>query len=415
MLILYQFLSFILIPFIKINILIRILKGKEDKLRYRERYGITSIKRPKGQIIWIHTASVGEFKSATILINNFYNQFNILLTTTTVSAANYAIKYYGNKIIHQYAPLDIKRWVNIFLKKWKPQMSIWIESDLWPTTLDLIKKQSIKSIILNLRVSPKSYKKWLYFDNFYKNMINTFDEIFAQSPLDKKRIEKLIHRKINYIGNLKLSLLEQNKQEVLLNDINRYLNKYKIIMLASTHTNEEKLFLSLIKRILKKTENLKIIIAPRHPERAKLILNILKNDNIDSNIINQSSTLNESVLIVDTLGQMPFYFSISDIVFLGGSLVEMGGHNPVEPAHNNCVIITGPHIYNWEDVFNEMKNLGACFIYNNIDEIEKFIENTINDKTKLDLIKNNAKKFSEKDFFQTESLFKIINNIIRNP
>ena len=415
MLILYQFLSFILIPFIKINLLIRILKGKEDKLRYRERYGITSIKRPKGQIIWIHTASVGEFKSATILINNFYNQFNILLTTTTVSAANYAIKYYGNKIIHQYAPLDIKRWVNIFLKKWKPQMSIWIESDLWPTTLDLIKKQSIKSIVLNLRVSPKSYKKWLYFDNFYKNMINTFDEIFAQSPLDKKRIEKLIQRKINYIGNLKLSLLEQNKQEVLLNDINRYLNKYKIIMLASTHANEEKLFLSLIKKMLKKTENLKIIIAPRHPERAKLILNILKNDNIDSNIINQSSTLNESVLIVDTLGQMPFYFSISDIVFLGGSLVEMGGLNPVEPAHNNCVIITGPHIYNWEDVFNEMKNLGACFIYNNIDEIEKFIENTINDKTKLDLIKNNAKKFSEKDFFQTESLFKIINNIIRNP
>ena len=415
MLILYQFLSFILIPFIKINLLIRILKGKEDKLRYRERYGITSIKRPKGQIIWIHTASVGEFKSATILINNFYNQFNILLTTTTVSAANYAIKYYGNKIIHQYAPLDITRWVNIFLKKWKPQMSIWIESDLWPTTLDLIKKQSIKSIVLNLRVSPKSYKKWLYFDNFYKNMINTFDEIFAQSPLDKNRSEKLIQRKLNYIGNLKLSLLEQNKQEVSLNNINKYLNKYKIIMLASTHHNEEKLFLSLIKRMLKKTENLKIIIAPRHPERAQLILNILKNDNIDSNIINQSSTLNESVLIVDTLGQMPFYFSISDIVFLGGSLVEMGGHNPVEPAHNNCVIITGPHIYNWEDVFNEMKNLDACVIYNNIDEIEKFIENTINDKTKLDLIKNNAKKFSEKDFFQTELLFKIINNIVRNP
>ena len=112
---------------------------------------------------------------------------------------------------------------------------------------------------------------------------------------------------------------------------------------------------------------------------------------------------------------MPLYFSLSDIVFLGGSLVKMGGHNPVEPANNNCAIITGPHIYNWEDVFNEMKNLGACVIYNNIDEIEKFIENTINDKTKLDLIKNNAKKFSEKDFFQTASLFKIINNIIRNP
>ena len=185
----YQLLGLILIPIIKINLHLRILKGKEDKIRYLERFGVSSIKRPLGKIIWIHAASIGEFKSSSILINKLHSNFNILVTTTTLSAANYAIENYGNKIIHQYAPLDITKWVNRFLETWKPQLTIWIESDLWPITLHLLKKKSIKSILINSRISPQSYKKWKYIKFFYKNIVSTFDEIFAQSPLDKKRIE----------------------------------------------------------------------------------------------------------------------------------------------------------------------------------------------------------------------------------
>ena len=189
MLFFYQFLGLILIPIIKINLYIRLLKGKEDKTRYLERYGISKINRPQGKVIWIHAASIGEFKSSSILINKLHSNFNILVTTTTLSAANYAIENYGNKIIHQYAPFDIAKWVNRFVDTWKPQLSIWIESDLWPTTLYLLKKKSIKSILINSRISPQSYQKWKFIKFFYKNIISTFDEIFAQSPNDKKRIE----------------------------------------------------------------------------------------------------------------------------------------------------------------------------------------------------------------------------------
>ena len=178
MLFFYQFLGLMLIPIIKINLYIRLLKGKEDKTRYLERYGISTINRPQGKIIWIHAASVGEFKSSSILINKLHPNFNILVTTTTLSAANYAIENFSDKIIHQYAPFDIAKWVNRFLETWKPQLSIWIESDLWPTTLNLLKKKSIKSILINSRISPQSYQKWKFIKFFYKNIVSTFKTFF---------------------------------------------------------------------------------------------------------------------------------------------------------------------------------------------------------------------------------------------
>ena len=412
MLFFYQFLGFILIPIIKINLYIRLLKKKEDKARYLERYGIPTINRPQGKIIWIHAASIGEFKSSSILINKLHSNFNILVTTTTLSAANYAIENYGKKIIHQYAPFDIEKWVNRFLENWKPELSIWIESDLWPITLNLLKKKSIRSIYVNSRISPQSYKKWKFIKYFYKNIVSSFDEIFAQSPLDKKRIEFLSNRKVNYIGNLKLSLIEKNNIKTNFSNLQKNLSDFKVLMFASTHHDEEKIFLELIKRILSKINNLKIIIVPRHPERLDEIITILKKKNINCINLKDSKNFKEDIFIVGSFGKMPLYFSLSDIVILGGSFVKMGGHNPLEPAKNNCVIITGPYIYNWENIFVDMINSGACYMFNNIIDIEDFLLDLFNNSTKLNMIKNKAKKFSEKKFFQAEKLFSAIDNIL---
>ena len=412
MLFFYQFLAFILIPIIKINLYIRLLKGKEDKIRYLERYGISTIDRPQGKVIWIHAASIGEFKSSSILINKFHSNFNILVTTTTLSAANYAIEKYGNKIIHQYAPFDIIKWVDRFLETWKPQLSIWIESDLWPTTLHLLKKKSIKSILVNSRISPQSYQKWKLIKFFYKKIVSTFDEIFAQSPIDKKRIEFLTNREVNYIGNLKLSSIDKNNTNVFSNNLKNNLNNYNILMFASTHQGEEEKILELLKNTLSKINKLKIIIAPRHPERSDKILSILKKKNINSNVFKNSQNLEEDVLIVDSFGKMSLYFSLSDIVILGGSFVKMGGHNPIEPANNNCAIITGPYIYNWENLFIDMIDSGACYMFNNFIEIETFILDLYNNSEKLNSIKNKAKIFSEKKFFQSEKLFHTIDSIL---
>ncbi len=414
MLNLYKFLGFLIIPLIMINLRIRVINGKEDKNRFRERYGITKFRRPKGKIIWIHAASVGEFKSASVIINNLSDNFKILVTTTTLSAAIYAKQKFGKKIIHQYAPLDIKIWIERFINNWKPDLSIWIESDLWPVTLKTLKEKSIKSILLNLRISPKSFEKWLLFKNLYKDMLSSFNEVFVQSLQDQKRIKKLTNLKIKYIGNLKLSEGERNTNSKSNTKIKKYLKKNKIIFLASTHKNEEKQFLNIINYISKNLNNYKIIIAPRHPERSEEIINELKNNKINCSLINKSKNFKEKLFIINTFGQMQFYFSISDIVFLGGSLVKMGGHNPIEPARNNCAIITGPNIFNWHDIYKDMERFKSCIIFNNIKEIENFIKNINKNNKKLVLLKRKAKEFSKKNFFDTKLLFKIIKDNIKD-
>jgi len=413
MLIVYQFIGYILLPFIKLNIYLRILNNKEDKKRYSERFGITSMKTPKGKLIWIHAASVGEFKSATLIINKLYKKFNILITTTTLAAANYATENYNDKIIHQYAPFDIPIWVKRFLKKWNPVFVLWIESDLWPTTLALIKKNSIKSILLNSRISPKSFNKWKYIKFFYTNITNTFNEIFSQSLLDKKRLEILTKRKINYIGNLKLASIEKSYDKEKIKDLRAKLSDYKILMLASTHVGEEKIFINLIKKFLLKYKRLKIIVAPRHIERSKYILKIFNNEKIKSNIFDNSLNLEEDVFLINSFGKMNFYYALSDIVILGGSFVKMGGHNPVEPALNNCVVITGPHIYNWENVYCDMINFKACLKCNNINELDQCMISLLQNDEKIKLLKSKARKFTENNFFEIDKLFSIIDNNFR--
>ena len=206
MIYIYKILGFFLIPLIKINILIRVKKNKEDKFRYKERYGLSKYSLANNRkVIWIHAASIGELKSADYFIKNYSIKFNLLVTTTTLAAAKYAKDNYGNIIIHQFAPLDISIWVNRFIKKWDPVKIIWIESDLWPITLNLIKNYGIEAILLNHRLSPRSQKRWLLYPSFYNNLLETFSKIFAQSKLDYKRIKTLTHKEIKYIGNLKFT------------------------------------------------------------------------------------------------------------------------------------------------------------------------------------------------------------------
>lgn len=409
MLIIYQIIGFIIIPLIKLNIQLRIFNKKEDKKRYKERYGLTNKKRPNGKLIWIHAASVGEFKSVSSLINKFYTKYSILVTTTTLTASNYAIKNFGNKIIHQYAPIDIKIWINRFLCNWKPTLVLWIESDLWPVTLHSIKKKAIKSYLINSRISPSSFNKWKFFKRFFTIITEVFEEIFAQSQNDKIRLEYLTRRKIKYIGNLKLAYTEKIKEKINVDTKYKLLKNYKIIMFASTHSGEELLFINFIKKILSKFDNVKIFIAPRHPQRTEKIESIFKNEKISTSTIDLSKKFQEDVIIINSLGKMSLYYFLSDFVVLGGSFLNLGGHNPIEPSINNCVVITGPHIYNWENVFVDMVNNNACLLCDNIKELEQIIiDDLIMDDNKMKLLKSKAKHFSNKSFYELEKLFSLI-------
>ena len=407
---LYRFLSFVAIPLIFINIYLRIIQKKEDKQRYKERFGKSSIQTPQNKIIWIHAASVGEFKSSHIIIETYCKKYSILVTTTTKSAAEYASKYYAGKIIHQYAPFDVDIWVKRFIKYWKPQLVLWIESDLWPNTLSVIKKNKIQSLFINARISPQSFIRWKRIGNNYNELLKTFSNVFAQSREDLKRLQSFSDKKIEFIGNLKLTNVTDTKN---LSPLSKKSNLS--IMLASSHKGEEEKLILLIKKLYIKYSNTQFYIAPRHPERSSAIEKIFNNKKIkcikESNLKNNKNR----VIIIDSFGNLASYFHKSDIVFLGGSLSKSGGHNPIEPARYNCAIISGNHVFNWQNIYDEMVKEQACYIIDNLEKLEGILEKLINDQYILEKSKQNALNFSQKNFFDEEKLIGIINsNLIKN-
>ena len=401
---LYKIISFLLIPIIKINTFMRILKKKEDKNRYKERFGITNLKRPlEKELIWIHASSVGEFKSSDFLINNFYNNYYILITTTTTAAADYAIKNYGNKIIHQYAPYDITLWVNKFLDFWQPKFVVWIESDLWPNTIVKLRERGITSVFLNARISPKSFNKWKYFSSYYKFITKTFFAIYAQSQNDLKRIKRLTNNEVGYIGNLKLT---KKFKKLSNSSISKNIN----IMIASTHHNEEDLIIPHIENISKKYPQINFFITPRHPERSKIIFELLQSKRLNVGLHSNIKNTKIQFLIIDSFGKMDEFYNKSDIVILGGSFTNNGGHNPIEAAVANCAIITGPHVYNWQNLYEDMIKKNCCLMIKNSKELEHNIINLIGDKSLISNLKNNALSFSESVFFNEDKLLSLINS-----
>ena len=400
---LYTLITYLIVPIIIINTYIRILRNKEDKARYGERFGITKIKKPKEKdLIWIHASSVGEFKSSDLLINNYYKKYCILVTTTTKTASEYALKNYGDKIIHQYAPYDILFCIKKFLNYWKPKLVIWIESDLWPNTIVSLRKKKIKSIFLNARISPKSYKRWRYFSSYYNYIIHSFSSVFAQSKNDLERIKLLSNINVEYLGNLKLT---KKKSSFFKSETSQNIT----IMLASTHDNEENLLIPYLEIISKKFSYTNFIIVPRHPNRSQVVYNLLKYRGLEVEYHSKLKNKNYKFLIIDSFGKMDEYFNKSDIVFLGGSFTKNGGHNPIEAAMTNCAIITGPNVFNWQNLYEEMLNNKSCLMIKEPNELETEISKLIDDNNLLKNYKKNALDFSNNIFFEEKKLLTLLN------
>ena len=399
----YKFISYILIPLVYLNTYLRLIRKKEDINRYKERFGYTSFKKIlEKDVIWIHASSVGEFKSCDYLINHFHKNFNLLITTTTKTAGDYALKNYGEKIIHQYAPFDVLPWINKFLKFWKPKLVIWIESDIWPNTIVRLREKNISAIFLNARISPKSFNKWKFFTSYYAFITKTFFAIYAQSKNDSKRIQKLTNVNVNYLGNLKLT--KKNTS------FSKPENSEKIyIMIASTHQNEESLIISSLENISKKYPLVNFFVAPRHPSRSRSIYKLFKDKKLDVEYHSKSKNLNCRFLIIDSFGKMEQFFNISDIVFLGGSLSKNGGHNPIEAAIANCAIISGSNVFNWENLYEEMLAKEACIMINEVQQFETKTINLIENKNLIENYKKNALSFSNTVFFQGDKLLEILN------
>tara|TARA_B110000196_G_scaffold285299_1_gene268323 strand:- start:568 stop:1356 length:789 start_codon:yes stop_codon:yes gene_type:complete len=258
-------------------------------------------------------------------------------------------------------------------------------------------------------MSPISFNRWKKIPFFYNEIINCFSEIFAQSKMDQNRVQQLTKKNIKFIGNLKL--LTTNDALIKNNSVNLIKNKNIItLMIASTHSGEEAELLPMIKNLMIEFDHLNVIIAPRHPERAEEIISMCSLFNLVSHLESSVNDDKKSLIIINNFGILEKYFSLSDIVFLGGSLVSAGGHNPIEPAKNKCAILTGSEVFNWQNIFEDMSLNNASIKIKNITELKIQLKNLIIDKNKREIMQNNAFNFAQKQFVDKDVIINIITN-----
>ena len=408
---LYQIILSLLVLISPILIIFRIYKGKEDKIRFREKFSIPSKKRSKGKLIWFHGASVGEILSIIPLIENYekdklINQ--ILVTSSTLSSSKALKKFKFKKTVHQFYPIDHFFFTKRFLEYWKPNLAIFIDSEIWPNMFKKLEEQKIPLILLNARITKKTFLRWLSLKNISQKVFNKISIAYPQNLETKYFLKKLKVKKIKTIGNLKFA--EQDNE--IMNKLSLKFKNKKIWVASSTHYNEEIFCAKTHIELKKKIKNLLTILIPRHIHRVQEIKSEL--ENLRLNVTNHSSNTknlkNIDIYIVDTFGETKQFHKVGTSVFIGGSIINRGGQNPLEAARYGARILHGPNVDNFKDVYKSLSNLkiskkittprelASSIIFKRNkklgDKIKKIgvkiLKETINDLDKL--IKNEFKK-----------------------
>jgi 3-deoxy-D-manno-octulosonic-acid transferase len=357
----------------------RILKKKECPLRYKEKLGISLKTRNNGYLIWFHCSSIGELKSIFPIIDHYLKKNQILVTTSTLGSNEiFQKKYYNtNNIIHQYAPIDSPQIIKKFFKKWNPNIIFFTESEIWPNQIFYAKNNNIPIILLNARISNKSFIKWKLIKNSMNKILNCFDLILCQSNESSDYFNYFGNNNIKILGNLKFVVSEdfENKEE------NLNLKKRLVFIALSTHPTEEEVCIKIHSSLKSQYPNLLTIIIPRHinriPEIQKIIINTKLNFLIAESLDNFKN--NTDILIINSYGNTKKILKSSKYVFIGGSLVDHGGQNPIEVAYNNSLIFHGPHVHNFTEIYDFLNKENIAFKINSGAELINQLKEKIND------------------------------------
>ena len=360
--ILYQLITSILLVFSPFIIIYRIINNKEHKFRFKEKFCFFSKKKNYDKLIWFHGSSVGEIMSILPIIQKYENRKSIrkiLITSSTLSSSKILNNLKFKKVIHQFYPIDHLFFSNKFLNHWKPSLAIFLESEIWPSMFKTLGDKDIPLILLNARISPKTFSRWKKMRNFSNSIFSKINIAFPQNNETKNYLKKLNVKNIDLIGNLKFienkALNFRKKEKKLFSKF----RKYKMLIAGSTH-NPEEVFIAKAHLILKKKyKNLITVIIPRHIHRVKQITDQLEELNI--NVVNHSSNpkslKNTDIYLVDTFGENKYFYQIAATVFLGGSIIKHGGQNPLEPARFGAKILHGPNIENFKEVYSYLEKL----------------------------------------------------------
>ena len=380
----YRILINLILLLSPIIILIRLLQIKEDPLRFKEKLGFYSKKKLKGKLIWFHGASVGEILSVIPLIEKLEKNKQIkqiLITSNTLSSSKILSRLKLKKTIHQFLPIDTDYNTNKFLSYWDPSIAIFIDSEIWPNLITNIKKKSISLMLINARITKKSFTKWNFFPSSAKKLFQNFDMCLSSSLESKNYLKLLGAKKISYIGNLKFTQSEKTADE-LSSNIKKFFLTRKIWCASSTHELEEKICANIHKKLKIKYKNLLTVIIPRHIHRTKKIIKEIKELNLKIHLHDSRKKIDEEtdIYLVNSFGQTQSFFKACKTVFLGGSIIEHGGQNPLEAAKYGCQILHGPNVWNFKEIYNLLEVHGMSNKITTTKQLSLKVEQIFNSK-----------------------------------
>lgn len=332
----------------------RVGKGKEDPARLAERRGLASAERPQGPLVWVHGASVGEVISVLPLVERLHGRdFNVLLTSGTLTSGKLAAQRLPDGVIHQFMPLDARKFISRFLDHWSPDLVLIAESELWPNLIAELGRRDTPLVLVNGRLSERSARRWARLPKSARALLSRIDLCLAQSAEDAERFQALGAARVMNTGNLKFDVPPPGADQSELDRLAGTLRGRPVLLAASTHPGEDELVLDAHRMISSRMKGLLTIIAPRHPERGDDIAVLGEGKGLAVAQRSREEPLDAKIqlYVADTIGELGLFYRLAPVVFMGGSLVEHGGQNPIEPAKLGAALLHGPHVWNFADTY----------------------------------------------------------------
>ena len=400
--------------FISLLLNFRVAKRKEDPSRRGERLARNLVARPEGDLIWIHSASVGESIVALEVIKKVKEvtpkDVNVLHTSQTVTSASIIDRLKLPDTIHQMAPIDIPNIARRFIRHWHPTLLVLVEGEIWPNLLLEARKSGSHSILINGRMTAKSLRGWKPWKSLAKEIFGGFDEVICADDITARGLEELSGKSVHCINNLKSSLPPLEIDGETLENLNQTFKGHrKCLVASSTHPGEEKLVLEIYQSLSPRPA---LVIAPRHPERGQKIAKLSEDLGFNTlqYSIEKEPNQETEVLVADTLGDLGLWYRLADAIFLGGAFQQgIGGHNPFEPIRLNQSVITGPFGYNFSEDFKQLSKIGVVTIVNDKESLRNAVQTQFA-TSKLGYDENGLSKYLQ----QTERPIEFTVNLIKD-
>lgn len=376
----YKALMTLAFPILKVTYIRKRKKErKEHPTRFNERLGNYKVPRPQGKLYWMHGASVGESVSMLPLIDKLLKEdpeLSILVTTGTLTSAEIMAKRLPKRAFHQFIPFDVPAFAQKLIKHFKPDAVLWFESELWPSLLSEIKKAKIPLVLVNGRISDKSFETWKKFKFVSKELLGCFSLCLGQSEQDKNRLILLGAPKADCVGNLKFAGMPLPIDENKLNVLKEQIGDRPVFLLSSTHNDEEERFALYLPWFKDNVDRVLTIVVPRHPNRGDDIVRMYRcrHFNVAQRSREEDITPETDIYVADTIGEMGLWYALSAISFIGGSLIPHGGQNFMEAARDKNAVLVGPNMQNFVEMMNRARFYDAVY---QVDSAEDAVEEAI--------------------------------------